>query len=69
MLRQSRSMLVLLDPSYVGRLWCIFELAAFLKSRQGMQPKLFVRPVMLGPISAVIFLVALCGYAIVPVLP
>jgi len=69
MLRQSRSMLVLLDASYVGRLWCIFELAAFLKSRQGVQPQLFVRPVILGPISAVIFLVALCGYAIVPVLP
>ncbi|CAE7945316.1 UGT80B1 [Symbiodinium sp. KB8] len=48
-LKCSDSMLVLWDPSYVGRLWCIFELAGFLHSRQrGMKPQLMIRPTVLG---------------------
>ncbi|CAE7452457.1 unnamed protein product [Symbiodinium necroappetens] len=51
-LKNSDSMLVLWDPSYVERLWCIFELAAFLKSREtGKAAKLFIRPTILGPSS------------------
>ncbi|CAE7817838.1 unnamed protein product [Symbiodinium sp. CCMP2592] len=51
-LRNSDSMLVLWDPTYVERLWCVFELAAFLKSREsGTATKLFIRPTILGPSS------------------
>ena len=42
------------------RLWCVFELAAFLKSKKMTSGKktLIVRPLFLGPISIAIF--ALC---------
>ncbi|CAE7383334.1 unnamed protein product [Symbiodinium sp. CCMP2456] len=51
-LKNSDSMLVLWDPTYVERLWCVFELAAFLKSREsGTATKLFIRPTILGPSS------------------
>ncbi|CAE7387258.1 unnamed protein product [Symbiodinium microadriaticum] len=51
-LKNSDSMLVLWDPSYVERLWCVFELAAFLKSREsGRATKLFIRPTILGTSS------------------
>ncbi|CAE7411217.1 UGT80B1 [Symbiodinium natans] len=49
-LKCADSMLVLWDPTYVERLWCVFELAAFLHSRQrGMKPDLTIRPTVLGP--------------------
>ncbi|CAJ1384089.1 unnamed protein product [Effrenium voratum] len=46
-LKASDSCLVCWDSSYTERLWCIFELAAFLKSRK--TPALAVRPTCLGP--------------------
>lgn len=49
-IKHSRSMLVLWDPTYVGRLWCVFELAAFLKSQEQEPGKwLRVRPTFMGP--------------------
>ena len=55
-------MLVLWDPSWTERLWCLFELAAFLKSRRGREQKLTVRPTLFGPCSIVAFCLvqALC---------
>lgn len=54
-------MLVLWDPTYVERLWCVFELAAFLKSREsGTATKLFIRPTILGPQLHGILLGSLC---------
>ena len=50
-------MLVLWDPSWTERLWCLFELAAFLKSRKGREQKLTVRPTFYGPCSIVVFAV------------
>ena len=40
------------------RLWCLFELAAFLKSKDmaSAKQKLIVRPIFFGPISMAIFL-------------
>ena len=54
-LKQSDEMLVLWDPSWTERLWCLFELAAFLKSRKGREQKLTVRPTFFGPCSIVAF--------------
>ncbi|CAE7409316.1 unnamed protein product [Symbiodinium necroappetens] len=50
-LRASDSLVILWDPSWSRRLWCVFELAAFLHSRQvdGRQVKLTIRPTLLGP--------------------
>ncbi|OLQ07847.1 hypothetical protein AK812_SmicGene8688 [Symbiodinium microadriaticum] len=50
-LRASDSLVVLWDPSWSRRLWCVFELAAFLHSRQldRREVKLTIRPTMLGP--------------------
>ncbi|CAJ1357859.1 unnamed protein product, partial [Effrenium voratum] len=46
-LKASESCLVCWDDSYSERLWCLFELAAFLTSREDL--KLVVRPTALGP--------------------
>ncbi|CAE7747105.1 PRN1 [Symbiodinium pilosum] len=58
-LKRSKSFLVLWDATYVSRLWCMFEMAAFLNSREsdkGAQEKvlrlaesLVVCPVFVGP--------------------
>ncbi|CAJ1351427.1 unnamed protein product [Effrenium voratum] len=43
-LKNSEAMLVLWDSSYVERLWCIFELAAYLKSHEEAEVVLAVVP-------------------------
>ncbi|CAE7655663.1 unnamed protein product [Symbiodinium sp. CCMP2456] len=49
-LKQSTSMLVLWDPTWVTRLWCTFEVAAFLHSRSpGCKVDLQIIPPLLGP--------------------
>ncbi|CAK9014805.1 unnamed protein product [Durusdinium trenchii] len=52
MLKASKSLLVVWDESYADRLWCIFELAAFLKAHpevsSGKSRILQVKPLMLG---------------------
>ena len=49
-LKRSDAMLVLWDETYMRRLWCVFELAAFLKSRPaGKKTKLLIRPTITGP--------------------
>jgi len=66
-LKSSDSMLVLWDSSWTHRLWCIFELAAFLHSKasQSHDPNLKIRPTILGP-CFLIFTLALC-FVLVPV--
>ena len=50
-LKASESLLVLWDPSYTRRLWCCFEIAAFLHSRDsGQKARVTVRPTLLGPV-------------------
>lgn len=49
-LKCSDSMLVLWDPSYTHRLWCVFEMAAYLHSRPADKVKLIIRPTILGPV-------------------
>ena len=55
MLSRSDTMLILWDPTWTERLWCLFELAAFLKSKQSQKKVLVVRPTFLGPISIGVF--------------
>ena len=40
MLKQSDSMLILWDPTWTERLWCLFELAAFLQSKKDQKKEL-----------------------------
>lgn len=54
--RMSRRMLVLWDVTYVERLWCMFELAAFMKSRsQPNTDDVVIRPTLLGSCALTIF--------------
>ena len=56
-LKYSDSLLVLWDPTYTHRLWCVFELAAFLHSHPAeTKPQLLVRPLILGPCSVLLTL-------------
>ncbi|CAE7781987.1 unnamed protein product [Symbiodinium sp. CCMP2456] len=49
-LQRSEAMLVVWDATWASRLWCVFELAAFLHSRGPNQKvKLLIRPIILGP--------------------
>ncbi|CAE7907224.1 unnamed protein product [Symbiodinium necroappetens] len=49
LLKSSDSLLVLWDPTYTRRLWCCFEIAAFLHSRPiGQKASVRVRPTLLG---------------------
>ncbi|CAE6971644.1 ebh [Symbiodinium sp. CCMP2592] len=61
LLKSSDSLLVLWDPTYTRRLWCCFEIAAFLHSRPpGQKPKIRVRPTLLG-VGFISMLVALAS--------
>ncbi|CAJ1332199.1 unnamed protein product, partial [Effrenium voratum] len=59
-LDKSDSMLVLWDTTFAKRLWCVFELAAFLKSKQRKDKLLVVTPTLVGPCSVLAFLSTLC---------
>jgi len=58
-LKHSDRMLVLWDESYARRLWCVFEMAAFVKTHEDsvIRNKLRVIPIDLGPVMAAFFLV------------
>ena len=57
-LKKSDQMLVLWDPTWSERLWCVFELAAFLKSKEPGKGELLIRPTFLGPCSIFLFVCA-----------
>ncbi|CAJ1394068.1 unnamed protein product [Effrenium voratum] len=48
-LKNSDAMLALWDSSYAQRLWCVFELAAYLKSHERQGERLVLRPTFIGP--------------------
>ena len=52
-LRSSKRMLVLWDMSFTSRLWCVFELAAYLHSHRGKKADLVVCPVSVGSVLLV----------------
>ena len=53
----SQEMLVLWDSTWSERLWCQFELAAFLTKKTDKQV-LVIRPTLLGPCSCLLFIAA-----------
>ncbi|CAK9051530.1 Uncharacterized protein SCF082_LOCUS29093 [Durusdinium trenchii] len=57
MLKRSREMLVLWDSSWSDRLWCLFELSAFLKSKADSEhSRLLVTPTFMGPCVVATFI-------------
>lgn len=49
-LKRSDSLVVFWDFTYARRLWCVFELAAFLHTRpQGQPQRLIIQPAIMGP--------------------
>lgn len=53
-LRMSETMLVLWDVTYVKRLWCLFEVAAFIRSRPDSEKcDLAIVPTHTGPVCLV----------------
>ena len=64
-LHKSQSMLVLWDSSFTERLWCVFEIAAFLKSNEQRERPLVVCPTLTGPFSFALF--ATVTLAFIPV--
>ena len=70
MLNKSKHMLVLWDLSWSDRLWCLFELAAFLKCKpEDRQQVLMIRPTFVGPVSIASFLTASAAMLAVTTLP
>eukprot|EP00435_Cladocopium_sp_Y103_P038908 s244_g10.t1 len=61
LLKRSDSMLILWDPSWTERLWCLFELAAFLRSKKDLKKELIIRPTFLGPVQIAVFLTCVAG--------
>ena len=63
--KRADTMLVLWDPSWTRRLWCVYELAAFIRSRSpGAKPCIIIRPTMLGFVMCAFWLAsALGGFA------
>mmetsp|Transcript_70245 Transcript_70245/g.164501 ORF Transcript_70245/g.164501 Transcript_70245/m.164501 type:complete len:524 (+) Transcript_70245:65-1636(+) len=55
-LKQSKVLTVWWDATYSSRLWCLFEIAAYLKSHSSQDARLSVRPVVLGPLAMSVFL-------------
>eukprot|EP00438_Fugacium_kawagutii_P000094 Skav218708 [mRNA] locus=scaffold1346:444984:446825:- [translate_table: standard] len=64
-MRRSDKMLILWDPTWTESLWCLVELAAFLKSRQNPEDQLIIRPIFLGPAYMTVFLTSLVAFLIV----
>ena len=64
-LKCSDTMLVLWDPTWARCLWCVYELAAFIRSRPpGEKPCVIIRPTLLGfTMFACWFASALGGFA------
>mmetsp|Transcript_39514 Transcript_39514/g.80826 ORF Transcript_39514/g.80826 Transcript_39514/m.80826 type:complete len:530 (+) Transcript_39514:86-1675(+) len=69
MLKQSDSMLILWDPTWTERLWCLFELAAFLQSKKDQKKQLLIRPTLSGPLHISFFLVSFAGMIPINMVP
>lgn len=56
LLKKSRTLVVVWDPSYLSRLWCVFELAAFLHGHRDdpsslLKKHLVIKPSVLVPLT------------------
>ena len=69
LLKHSDSMLILWDPTWTERLWCLFELAAFLQSKKDQKKQLLIRPTLSGPLHISFFLVSFAGMIPINMVP
>ena len=69
LLKHSDSMLILWDPTWTERLWCLFEFAAFLQSKKNQKKQLLIRPTLSGPIHISFFLVTFAGMIPIGMVP
>ncbi|CAE7244750.1 unnamed protein product [Symbiodinium sp. CCMP2592] len=49
LLKKSQTLVVVWDPSYLSRLWCVFELAAFLHGHREDQSSLLMKRLVIKP--------------------
>ncbi|CAE7358451.1 unnamed protein product [Symbiodinium natans] len=69
-LKHSSSILVMFDRSWAERLWCVYELAAFIKSHEDdPQAQVLVRPTALAPGSCIALLTVATFSMVVAALP
>eukprot|EP00929_Paragymnodinium_shiwhaense_P062868 TRINITY_DN31409_c0_g1_i1.p1 TRINITY_DN31409_c0_g1~~TRINITY_DN31409_c0_g1_i1.p1 ORF type:complete len:573 (-),score=91.21 TRINITY_DN31409_c0_g1_i1:206-1924(-) len=63
-LRASKRLLILSDPTYGQRLWCVFELAAFLFMKTVLNPSkaIKVRPIFHGAVTVVFMAVLMVAF-------
>lgn len=55
--KNSKSMLVCWDSTYLSRLWCVLEVAAFLKTHDAAEKNLYIRPTSWGSVTCMLFLI------------
>mmetsp|Transcript_153800 Transcript_153800/g.493173 ORF Transcript_153800/g.493173 Transcript_153800/m.493173 type:complete len:668 (-) Transcript_153800:577-2580(-) len=68
-LYHSQKMLVLWDPSYASRLWCIFEMAAFAWAHgEDVAGRIIVRPLVFGAVLPWLFLTSVVSWSLLGVL-
>ncbi|CAK9018984.1 Uncharacterized protein SCF082_LOCUS14319 [Durusdinium trenchii] len=65
-LYHSKTMLVLWDPSYAQRLWCVFEMAAFAWAhRNDLKNRVEIRPVIFAPVYFGLMTASLINWALI----
>lgn len=69
-LYHSKTMLVLWDPSYAQRLWCVFEMAAFAWAHKNdLKNRVEIRPVIFAPVYFGLMMASLINWALICFFP
>ncbi|CAJ1424629.1 unnamed protein product, partial [Effrenium voratum] len=69
-LYHSKTMLVLWDPSYATRLWCVFEMAAFAWAhRNDLKNRVEIRPVIFAPVYFGLMMSSIINWALICFFP
>lgn len=69
-LYHSKTMLVLWDPSYAQRLWCVFEMAAFAWAhRNDLKNRVEIRPVIFAPVYFGLMMASLINWVLICFFP
>jgi len=66
----SQTMLVLWDPSYATRLWCVFEMTAFAWAhRNDLKNRVEIRPVIFAPVYFGLMVTSVINWALLTMFP
>eukprot|EP00439_Symbiodinium_sp_Y106_P052672 s3322_g7.t1 len=69
----SQTMLVLWDPSYATRLWCVFEMAAFAWAHRSvwndLKNRVEIRPVIFAPVYFGLMVTSVINWALLTMFP